>query len=77
MFDHLFGNNLMSSCQHGFLPRKSCMTQLLYARNNWTESLDRSNSIDVLYLDFINSVPHVILLRKVHAYGFRGNLKTF
>ena len=45
---------------------------------------DRGNSIDVLYLDFekaFDSVPHARLLRKVHAYGFRGNCligyKTF
>ena len=74
MLDHFFSNDLMSSCQHGFLP---CMTQLLHALNDWTESLDKSNSIDVLYLDFekaFDSVPHARLLRRVHAYGFRGNL---
>jgi len=50
MLDHPFSNDLMSSCQHWFLPRKSCMTQLLHALNDWTESLDRGNSIDVFYL---------------------------
>ena len=50
--DYFFSNDMMSSCQHGFLPWKSCMTQLLHALNDWVESLDRGNSIDVLYLDF-------------------------
>jgi len=33
--------------------------------------------VDVLYLDFkkaLDSVPHARLLKKVHAYGFRGDL---
>ena len=84
MLDHLFSNAGLdvimsawvptSEVLHGFLPRKSCMTQLLHALNDWTESLDRGNSIDGLYLDFkkaFESVPHARLLRKVHAYGFR------
>ena len=67
----------MSKCQHGFLPRKSCMTQLLCALNDWTEALDRGKSVDVLYLDFkkaFDSVPHARLLKKVQAHGFRGDL---
>jgi len=78
MLDHLFDNKLMSLCQHGFLPRKSCTTQLLHALNDWTESLDRGNSVDVLYLDFkkaFNSVPHArLLIKKIYPYGLRGNL---
>ena len=77
MLEHLFNNNLMSPCQHGFLPRKSCMTQLLCALDDWTETLDSGNSVDVLYLDFkkaFDSVPHERLLKKIYAYGFRGDL---
>jgi len=64
MLDHLFSNAGLdvimsawvptSEALHGFLPRKSCMTQLLHALNDWTESLDRGNSIDVLYLESVN-----------------------
>jgi len=77
MIDHLFNNNLLSHYQHGFLPRKSCMTQLLTAMDEWTEILDKGDSVDVLFLDFkkaFDSVPHERLLRKIHAYGLRGNL---
>ena len=77
MLEHLFNNNLMSPCQHGFLPRKSCMTQLLCALDDWTETLDNGNSVNVLYLDFkraFDSVPHERLLKKIYAYGFRGDL---
>ncbi|XP_065896024.1 uncharacterized protein [Dysidea avara] len=41
------------------------------------ETLDSGNSVDVLYLDFkkaFDSVPHDRLLKKIYAYGFRGDL---
>jgi len=75
---HLCSNNLfITSHQHGFLPHKSCVTQLLKAVEKWSESWDNENSVDVLYLDFkktFDSVPHTRLLKKLNAYGFRGKL---
>ena len=53
------------------------MTQLLTAMDEWTKILNRGDSVDVLHLDFkksFDSVPHERLLRKIYAYGFRGNL---
>ena len=85
MMYHLYSNiNLITSYQHGFLPCKSCVTQLLKAVEKWSESLDNGNSVNVLYLDFkkaFDSVSHARLLMKLSAYGFRGKLlewiKTF
>ena len=81
---HLYSNNLITSHQHGFLPRKSCVTQMLKAVEEWSESLDNENSVDILCLDFkkaFDSVPHTRLLTKLSAYSFRGKLfewiKTF
>jgi len=78
MIDHLFKNNLMSPNQHGFLPCKSCMTQLLTAVDEWTVVLDKCICMDV-YKKAFNSVIHEQLLRKIHAYGFRCliELKVF
>jgi len=50
-----------------FVPRRSCVTQLLTALNCWTESLEKAIPIDVVYLDFskaLDSVPHERLLLK-------------
>ena len=61
MFDYLFSNNLLANEQHGFMPGRSCVTQLLTALQSWTESLERGIPVDVLYLDFskaFDSVPH-------------------
>jgi len=84
MMHYLYSNNLITSHQHGFLPCKSCVIQLLKAVEEWSESLDNGNSVDILYLDFkkaFDSVPHARLLAKLSAYGFRGKLlgwiKTF
>ena len=52
MLDHLFNNNLITNHQHGFLPGRSCTTQLLKAIEDWAEILDGGGSVDVLYLDF-------------------------
>jgi len=53
MLKHFLNNNLMSPSQHGFLPRKSCMTQLISTLMiGHTETLDSGNSVDVLYHDF-------------------------
>ena len=53
------------------------MTQLICALDDWTETLDSGKPVDVLYLDFkkaFDSVPHERLLKKIYAYGFRGDL---
>ena len=77
MFDYLFRNNLLANEQHGFMPRRSCVTQLLTALHYWTESLEKGIPVDVLYLDFskaFNSVPHERLFLKLEAYGIQGKV---
>ena len=72
--------DLLSSNQHGFIPRRSCCTQLLHALNNWTISWDEHLSADVVYFDFskaFDSVPHARLLLKLQAYGINGQLLSW
>jgi len=71
VLDNFISNNLLSSYQQGFMPGKSCVTQLLYVMELWTESLDQGNPIDVIYFDFrkaFDSVPHARLLLKLQTY---------
>ena len=75
--NYLSDNNLLSPNQHGFIPRRSCCTQLLHALNNWTLSLGEHLSTDVIYFDFskaFDSVPHTRLLLKLQAYEINGQL---
>ena len=78
--NYLSDNNLLSPNQHGFVPRRSCCTQLLHALNDWTLSLDERLSTDVVYFDFskaFDSVPHTRLLLKLQAYGINGQLLSW
>ena len=72
---HLFDIDFISDCQHGFVPGRSCMTQLLEVLDKWTDILDSSDAFDVIYLDLakaFDSVPHQRLLLKLQSYGING-----
>ncbi len=70
-------NNLFSPFQFGFLPKKSCETQLLSYLNKIITDLDAKLSVDSIYLDFckaFDSVCHKKLVHKLSSYGLGGNL---
>ena len=72
LVEHMMLYNLFCDAQHGFVPRCSCMTQLLVTMELWSEILDSGAPIDAIYLDFrkaFDSVPHQRLTRKLKAYG--------
>jgi len=74
---HITTNHLLSPHQFGFLPGRSCTTQLLDVLNYLTVNLDAGHCIDVIYLDFqkaFDSVPHKRLLRKLSTFGIHGKL---
>ena len=78
--DHMTNNILVCEAQHGFVPGRSCMTQLLITPELWTEILDSEVSLDCIYLDFkkaFDSVPHQRLLSNPDAYGIGGPLKAW
>jgi len=61
MFDHLVNNKLINKSQHGFTPKRSCLTNLLEFLEFVTEAVDRGELVDVIYLDFqkaFDKVPH-------------------
>lgn len=69
---HLLTNNLICSSQHGFMEKKSCLTNLLPCMEEITSILDEGESVDVLYLDFakaFDKVPHKRLLLKLKSLG--------
>lgn len=69
--------NLISASQHGFMERRSTLTQLLECFNVWTKNIDSGTPIDVIYLDIakaFDSVSHPKLLECLENMGIRGTL---
>ena len=74
---HMTDNNLFSNEQHGFLPKRNCVSQLLETLEIWCQLLEEGKCIDVIYTDFskaFDSVPHIRLIKKLESYGINGNL---
>ena len=53
---HLLDNGLLNLSQHGFLPKRSCVANLL-------ELIDVSHNVDAIYLDFQTAFDTVPLGR--------------
>lgn len=73
----LLENNIIPRSQHGFLPGRSTFTNLLSRFQEWTLANDRSEPVDVFYLDFekaFDKVPFMRLKHKLEHYGIRGEL---
>jgi hypothetical protein len=77
---HLQDRNLINSTQHGFWPKRSCLTNLLEFLEYVTKHVDTGHPIDVIYLDFqkaFDKVPHQRLLQKIKALRIDGEIYTW
>ena len=77
ILEHLLKNELISRAQHGFLPGRSCITNMLIFMDSLTEARDHGLISDAVFFDFAKAfdrVPHIPLLHKLTAYGIGGNL---
>ena len=67
--------------QHGFLPERSCVTQMIDYTNILTLNLNLKSQTDVIYFDFskaFDSVNHDIILDKLkNKFGINGHLLKF
>ena len=64
--------NPLNNTQHGFLPSRSCVTNLLTYLEYVTKNIDDGKPVDVIYLDFkkaFDNVPHRRLLVRMGAMG--------
>ena len=88
IFEYCIRDLLMSKCapllderQHGFLPNKSCTTQMIPFSSELAFSLNNSSRIDVIYFDFakaFDSVNHDLILLKLKTqYAIDGLLLQF
>ena len=74
--DHLLTQHLINESQHGFLPNKSCMTNLLTFLVTLTETSDEGIPMDIVYLDFSKVFDKVLhqRLSKMEALGISGSV---
>jgi hypothetical protein len=80
MMDHLVENNLLNTSQHGFIPGRSCATNLVIFTDKVTKIIDEGSSADLFYLDFakaFDKVPHERLIIKLEAKGVTGKVKNW
>ena len=64
---HLSQHSLIRSSQHGFMAKKSCLTNLLEFLEEHSSLVDKGHAVDIVYLDFskaFDKVPHQRLLLK-------------
>ena len=76
MSSYLLSNDLISDSQHGFLKKRSTLSNILYSIRHWLSSLNSGKSTDVIYVDFakaFDSVSHIKLLHKLNSYGISGH----
>ena len=77
IMDHLYRNKLLSERQHGFVRKRSCMTQLLECLDDWTEMIDNGGNVDVIYMDYakaFDKVAHERLLLKLRGNGLNSQI---
>ncbi len=78
--NYMMQNKMFADQQHGFVPNRSCITQLLCVIEEWTQWIENNNCFDTIFLDFqkaFDSVPHERLMVKLASYGIKGNLANW
>ena len=73
--------HLINSSQHGFLPEKSCTTQMVPFVDDLAIGIQECSRTDVIYFDFakaFDSVNHDIILHKLkHQFNVDGTMLNF
>ena len=68
---------LLSCKQHGFMPQKSTVTQLVHSSSVWQWARNSKITTEIIYLDFskaFDKVSHDKLFKKLRCYGISGNV---
>ena len=72
ILEHLKGSDLIGKTQHGFLEKRSCLTNLLEFFEDVVSMNEECKATDVIFLDFakaFDKVPHRKLVAKLDKYG--------
>ncbi len=80
LMKHMIDNDLFAEQQHGFLPGRSCVTQLLDVLDDWFLNFDNNVPVDEIYLDMVkafDTVPHRRLFTQLHSYGITEKIHSW
>lgn len=72
--------NSISTCQHGFMEKRSTVSNLACLSQFISDSLDNRGQVDVVYTDFskaFDRVDHKLLIDKLNHIGFSNSLSNF
>ena len=74
---YMQSKRLITPSQHGFVPNKACVTNLLETLDIITDAVNKGYSVDLVLLDFakaFDKVSHKKLIQKLEAYGINSLL---
>jgi hypothetical protein len=77
IMNHLIENNLLLPSQHGFMPKKSTVSNLLEYMEEVTKILDFGDPVDSIYIDYakcFDKISHRHLVLKISKYGITGKV---
>lgn len=79
LHDHIYNSikHLLSPSQHGFIQKRSTVTNLACFTQYVAEAMDDQGQVDVIYTDFhkaFDTIDHHVLLLKLSKLGFSRSL---
>jgi ribonuclease P/MRP protein subunit RPP40 len=73
----LISNNLLHPAQHGFLPTRSCLSNLTIFLNDLSKAAEVKQKMDCIFFDFSKAfdvIPHNLLMQHLEGLGILGPL---
>lgn len=66
MLEYFLVEKVISTDQHGFVPGRSAITNMLHCVNDWSRSLDGKEPADIIYLAFAKAFDKVPKRKLLH-----------
>ena len=73
-------HDIITKAQHGFLPGRSTLTNLMTCLFEWVDALDKGDYVDVIFIDIskaFDTVSHSILIEKLANLNLNPKLHNW
>ena len=75
MLNFLLENNLLSKKQHGFMSKRSTLTNVISSLNKWFNALNSNHSVHCILIDFAKAFDTVFtfqtIIKIIKKWNFR------